>query len=45
MLSTGQVITTEVARLITESSNITGVGDCLFGPADELSQTFRYIEN
>jgi hypothetical protein len=42
-LSTGEVISAEVARLVTESGNIVGVGDCLFGP--ELSQTFRYIEN
>jgi hypothetical protein len=29
-LSTGQTVTTEVARLITESADIVGVGGCLF---------------
>jgi hypothetical protein len=41
-LSTGQPVTTEIARLVIEHSEIVAVGDCLFGP--ELSQTFRYID-
>jgi len=38
----GRPISNDVARIVTECSDIAGVADCLFGP--ELSQTFRYAE-
>ena len=37
----GEMITTEVAHLITQRTDIAGVGDCLFDV--ELSQTWRFI--
>jgi hypothetical protein len=42
MLSTGEAVTADAARLVIERSEIADVGDCLFG--FEFSQTWRFID-
>jgi hypothetical protein len=43
MLSDGEVIDDEIARLVIKHNDIAGVGDTLFPEFGELSQTFRYV--
>jgi hypothetical protein len=43
MLSDGEIIDDEIARLVINHSDIAGVGDTLFPEFGELSQTFHYI--
>lgn len=43
-LSTGEFVTAEAAIDARSDAHVVGVGDCLFGPWSELSQTFRYVD-
>jgi hypothetical protein len=43
VLSDGEVISDEIARLVITHGGIAGVGDTLFPEFGELSQTFRYV--
>jgi hypothetical protein len=43
VLSDGEVIDDEIARLVINHSDIASVGDTLFPEFSELSQAFRYV--